>query len=86
MGLKIRLAKSVSSSSGRQRATVEGLGLYRFGEERILKDTPEIRGMVKKVQHLVSCEAVKDEPKLRKRQKPRKIRMRDAARAKAAKS
>jgi hypothetical protein len=37
------------------------------------------------VRHLVSHEVVKDEPAVRARQKPRAVRVRDAARAKSAK-
>lgn len=83
MGLKVKLVKSIAGASERQLATVSGLGLKKFNDERLLKDTPSIRGMIRRVQHLVTHEVVKDEPKVRARQKPRKIRMRDAARAKA---
>jgi large subunit ribosomal protein L30 len=83
MGLKIKLIKSHSGSSERQLATIFGLGLKKFGSESLLKDTPAIRGMLKKVLHLVSFEVVKEEPKVLPRQKPRKIKVRDAARAKA---
>lgn len=84
MGIKVKLVKSVSSSSERQVATVRGLGLGKLGSEKLLKDTPAIRGMVNKVRHLITAETVKDEPKTRTRTKPRKIRARDAARAKTA--
>ena len=84
MGIKVKLIKSPSSASAKQVATVKGLGIWKFGSERLLKDTPAIRGMLDRVQHLVKFEIVKDEPKTRVRQKPRKIRNRDAARAKAA--
>lgn len=84
MGLKVKLVKSHSGSSERQVATVIGLGLTKFGSERLLKDTAAIRGMLNKVRHLVTSEVVKEEPKLRERRKPKKIRARDAARAKAA--
>jgi large subunit ribosomal protein L30 len=83
MGIKIKLIKSYSGSSERQVATIRGLGLVKFGQERLLKDSPAVRGLLNKVRHLVSSEIVKDEPKLRTRQKPYKIRARDAARAKA---
>lgn len=83
MGIKVKLIKSHSGSSERQLGTITGLGLTKFGSERLLKDTPAIRGMLKKVLHLVSFEVVKEEPKVTPRQKPRKIRVRDAARAKA---
>jgi len=85
MGLKIKLVKSIAGASERQLATVAGLGLKKFNDERILQDTPAVRGMVRRVAHLVSHEVVKDEPKTRTRTKPRKIRVRDAARAKASK-
>ncbi len=84
MGIKVKLTKSFSSGSERQVATVKGLGLLKFGSERLLQDTPAVRGMINKVRHLVSTEVVKDEPKPAARRKPRKIRVRDAARAKAA--
>lgn len=85
MGLKIKLIKSPSSASAKQVATVKGLGVWKFGSERLLKDTPAIRGMLDRVQHLVSFEVVKEEPKVRARRKPYKIRARDAARAAAEK-
>jgi large subunit ribosomal protein L30 len=37
----------------RQRQTLIGLGLNKLHRCRTLKDTPEVRGMVNKVQHLV---------------------------------
>jgi large subunit ribosomal protein L30 len=36
-----------------QEKTLLGLGLTRRGRRRTLKDTPEVRGMIAKVQHLV---------------------------------
>ena len=38
---------------GEQRATLIGLGLNKMHRRRTLKDTPEVRGMIRKVQHLV---------------------------------
>ena len=38
---------------GSQRATLIGLGLNKMHRKRTLKDTPEVRGMIRKVQHLV---------------------------------
>jgi len=86
MGIKVKLVKSHSGASSRQVATIVGLGLKKFGSEKLLKDTPAIRGMINKVRHLVDHEIVKDEPKVRVRTKPRAVRLRDAARAAAAKS
>ena len=36
-----------------QRATLVGLGLNKMNRRRTLEDTPAVRGMIKKVQHLV---------------------------------
>jgi len=38
---------------GTQRATLIGLGLNKMHKRRTLVDTPEVRGMVAKVSHLV---------------------------------
>jgi large subunit ribosomal protein L30 len=52
--LKIKMIGSVIGCPEKQRETVRGLGLRRMNQvvERI--DTPEVRGMVKKVPHLVA--------------------------------
>ena len=36
-----------------QRATLVGLGLNKMHRRRTLKDTPEVRGMIRKVSHMV---------------------------------
>jgi large subunit ribosomal protein L30 len=36
-----------------QRATLKGLGLNKMGRVRTLQDTPEVRGMIRKVHHMV---------------------------------
>ena len=36
-----------------QRATLKGLGLNKMRRERTLQDTPEVRGMIRKVHHMV---------------------------------
>ena len=36
-----------------QRATLVGLGLNKMHRKRTLKDTPEVRGMINKVAHMV---------------------------------
>ena len=52
--LKIKWVKSTISCTEDQRATVRSLGFKRLYQERVVKNSPEIRGMVKKVIHLVS--------------------------------
>lgn len=39
-----------------QRATLVGLGLNKMHKTRELVDTPEVRGMIRKVAHMVSVE------------------------------
>jgi len=36
-----------------QRATLKGLGLNKLHRQRVLEDTPAVRGMINKVNHLV---------------------------------
>jgi large subunit ribosomal protein L30 len=38
---------------GDQRATLIGLGLNKIRKQSTLKDTPEVRGMINKIPHLV---------------------------------
>jgi large subunit ribosomal protein L30 len=83
MALKVKLTKSSAGASGDMLATISSLGLKKFGDERLLQDTPAIRGMVNKVRHLVTAETVQGDAPKTARRKPRKIRVRDAARAKA---
>lgn len=54
--IKVFLRKSKSGSTERQRATLIGLGLKKINSSKVLEDTPEVRGMVAKVAHLVSVE------------------------------
>lgn len=54
--LKITLKKSVIGQKKDQIATVEALGLKKIRDVVEQNDTPQIRGMVNKVTHLVSVE------------------------------
>lgn len=51
--LRVKWVRSFIGRSKDQRETIRSLGFRRLNEERVLKNTPEIRGMVKKVIHLV---------------------------------
>ena len=55
--LKVRLLKSINGCERTQRATVRGLGLKRIDHVVELVDTPAVRGMINKVNHLVRIEA-----------------------------
>jgi large subunit ribosomal protein L30 len=52
--IRVKLIGSVISCPRKQRETVRGLGLRRMHQVVVRKDTPEIRGMVKKIPHLVA--------------------------------
>jgi large subunit ribosomal protein L30 len=61
MALRVKLVRGLSGHPEDHRATVRGLGLTKVGRERILQDTPAIRGMVSKVSYLLSVEVTSDE-------------------------
>ena len=56
--LKVTQIKSLIGSKGDQKRTVRSLGLKRIRDSRVHGDTPQIRGMVHKVRHLVRVEEV----------------------------
>lgn len=58
-GGKMLKVTQIASGAGRiqsQHATLKGLGLNKINRSKILQDTPEVRGMIRAVQHLVSVE------------------------------
>ena len=59
--LRITLKKSVIGYSGRQKATAKALGLGKLNSSTLKPDNPQIRGMVKKISHLVEVEQVAEE-------------------------
>ena len=52
--VKIRMVGSLIGCTDKQRATVRGLGLRRMHQVVERQDTPQVRGMIAKVPHLVS--------------------------------
>lgn len=57
-GAKLKVTQTGSKLGRRfdQEATLIGLGLNKRHRSRVLEDTPEVRGMIRKVQHLVRVE------------------------------
>ena len=51
--IQIRLKKGRIACNPNQRACLQGLGLKRRHQEVSLENTPSVRGMIKKVLHLV---------------------------------
>ena len=58
MKLKVTLKRSVIGSTKEQRDTVVGLGLRKINHSKTLENTPAVRGMIKKVLHLIQVEEV----------------------------
>lgn len=56
--LKITLVKSVIGYDKNQRATVKSLGLKKMHSSVIQNDTPDIRGKINKVPHLLKVEEI----------------------------
>ena len=54
--LKVTLIKSASGRLKNHQACVRGLGLRRTNHTVLVKDTPENRGMINKVNYLVRVE------------------------------
>jgi len=51
--IRVKQVKSPQRREASQRATLVGLGLNGISRERDLEDTPQVRGMIAKVRHLV---------------------------------
>lgn len=60
MLVKIKLVRSPIGCPEDQRKTLFALKLRRLGKEKVIKITPQIEGMLRKVHHLVKVEEAKD--------------------------
>jgi large subunit ribosomal protein L30 len=58
--LRVTQVRSVIDRPRDQKATVRALGLHRLHESVVKEDRPEIRGMIRKVSHLVRVEEVQE--------------------------
>jgi large subunit ribosomal protein L30 len=56
--LKVTQVRSAIGSKPKHRGTLRALGLGRVGQSHLLPDRPEIRGMIARVPHLVTVDAV----------------------------
>ena len=54
--ITVRLKKSSIGCTEKQKACLRGLGLRKIGGERILENTPAVRGMIKKIIHLLQVD------------------------------
>ena len=56
--IKVTKRKSAIKKPGRQKKTLEALGLKKIGQSVEHTDSPSILGMIAKVKHLVSVEEI----------------------------
>lgn len=56
--IKVTKVRSVIKRPQNQKRTMEALGLHKIGQTVEHEDTPNILGMINKVNHLVSVEAI----------------------------
>jgi large subunit ribosomal protein L30 len=54
--VRVTQVRSQIGFDRRQRATLRGLGIWRMHQTVELDDTPQVRGMIRKVVHLVKVE------------------------------
>ena len=54
--IRVRLYKSANSCQWKHRLSVKALGLNKLNDVRELKDSPQVRGLVNKVNYLVRIE------------------------------
>lgn len=52
--IKVKLNRGLVGKLGTHRLIVKSLGLRKLGQVKELKDCPEVRGQIKKVDYLVS--------------------------------
>ena len=56
--IKVTQTGSAIGTKPKQRGTLRALGLRRIGMRNTLPDTPDVRGQISRVPHLVSVEEV----------------------------
>jgi large subunit ribosomal protein L30 len=59
--LKIKLVRSLIGHPQKHHLVAYGLGLRKLNSEVVRKDCPEIRGMIRKISHLLKVEEI-DKP------------------------
>ena len=52
----VRLVKGLRGTQSRHRLSVKALGWGKLNSVRVLKDSPQVRGLINKVQYLVQVE------------------------------
>ena len=58
--IKVTLVKSSIGNRKNQKENLKGLGLSRINSSCMLENTPSVRGMLRKVQHLIRIETIEN--------------------------
>ncbi len=58
---RITLKKSLIGRPEKHRRVIQSLGLRKLNKTVVLKDTPAVRGMIRKVSHMLAVEEKADE-------------------------
>lgn len=56
--LKITLRRSGIGAPESQKATIKALGLSKLNQAVVHADTPQVRGMIRKIEHLLDVEEI----------------------------
>ncbi len=56
--IRVTLVRSRIGVQKRQKANLSGLGLRKINSSSVLENTPAVRGMIRKVQHLVRIDLI----------------------------
>lgn len=59
--LRITLKKSMIGRPEKHRRVIQSLGLRKLNKTVVLKDTPTVQGMIRKVSHMLAVEEIADE-------------------------
>lgn len=54
--IRVTQVRSSIGTKPKQRGTLRALGLGRIGKSHVLEDTPDVRGQLQKVPHLIEIE------------------------------
>lgn len=54
--IRVTLIRSLIGTKKSHKATAYGLGLRKLNSSSLLVDTPEIRGMINKINYLLKCD------------------------------
>ena len=54
--IRVKLVKSINGTTEKVKSNVRGLGLRKIGQMSELENTPSVRGMIKKIIHMLEVQ------------------------------